>query len=133
MPGLTEWRNSRIEVDANKLPQSMTLANGTKYVAAAHASVSEVSFKVLNSRRVMLRIKQADGKPLGKGLSIVDGKENYVVTVVDDGHVFLNDADQASELYAVNDDNSRLCKLNFSLPEKPDEDAFYEEVNGVCQ
>lgn len=133
IPGLTEWRNSRIEVDANKLPQSMTLANGTKYIAAAHGSVSEVSFKVLNSRRVMLRIKQADGKPLAKGLSVVDAKDNYVVTVVDDGHVFLNDADQVAALYAINDDNQRLCKLDFTLPEKHDEDAFYEEVNGVCR
>lgn len=133
IPGLTEWRNSRIEVDANKLPQSMTLANGTKYIAAAHGSVSEVSFKVLNSRRVMLRTKQADGKPLTKGLSVVDDKDNYVVTVVDDGHVFLNDADQVAALYAINDDNQRLCKLDFTLPEKHDEDAFYEEVNGVCR
>lgn len=133
IPGLTEWRNSRIEVDANKLPQSMTLANGTKYIAAAHGSVSEVSFKVLNSRRVMLRIKQADGKPLAKGLSVVDDKDNYVVTVVDDGHVFLNDADQVTALYAINDENQRLCKLDFTLPEKHDEDAFYEEVNGVCR
>lgn len=133
IPGLTEWRNSRIEVDANKLPQSMTLANGTKYIAAAHGSVSEVSFKVLNSRRVMLRIKQADGKPLAKGLSVVDAKDNYVVTVVDDGHVFLNDADQVAALYAINDENQHLCKLDFTLPEKHDEDAFYEEVNGVCR
>ena len=127
IPGLTEWRNSRIEVDANKLPQSMT-GERTKYIAAAHGSVSEVSFKVLNSRRVMLRIKQADGKPLTKGLSVVDDKNNYVVTVVDDGHVFLNDADQISALYAVDDDNNRLCKLDFTLPEKHDEDAFYEEL-----
>lgn len=133
IPGLTEWRNSRIEVDANKLPQSMTLANGTKYIAAAHGSVSEVSFKVLNSRRVMLRIKQADGKPLTKGLSVVDDKDNYIVTVVDDGHVFLNDADRVAALYAINDDNQRLCRLEFALPEKHDEDAFYEEVNGVCR
>jgi outer membrane usher protein FimD/PapC len=133
VPGLTEWRNSRIEVDANKLPQSMTLANGTKYIAAAHASVSEVSFKVLNSRRVMLRMKQADGKALPKGLSIVDDKDNYVVTVVDDGHVFLNDADQIAALYAVDNNDNRLCKLNFTLSEKKDEDAFYEEVNGVCR
>jgi len=133
VPGLNEWRNSRIEVNANKLPQSMTLANGTKYVAAAHGSVSEVSFKVLNSRRVMLRIKQADGKPLAKGLSVEDAKGNYVVTVVDDGHVFLNDADQIAALYAVNDDNQRLCKLDYTLSDKKDEDAFYEEVNGVCR
>lgn len=133
VPGLTEWRNSRLEVDANKLPQSMTLANGTKYVAAAHASVSEVTFKVLNSRRVMLRVKQADGTPLAKGVSIVDDKGNYVVTTVDDGHVFLTDADQLKALYAMDDNNKQLCQIHYTLSDTRDEDAFYEEVNGVCR
>ncbi|WP_336284894.1 fimbrial biogenesis outer membrane usher protein [Citrobacter arsenatis] len=133
IPALNEWRNSRIEIDANKLPQSMTLANGTKYVAAAHASVSEVSFKVLNSRRVMLRVKRADGSALAKGLSIVDGKGNYVVTSVDDGHVFLNDADQLDALYAMDNNNNRICKIAYTLNQKRDEEAFYEEVNGECR
>ena len=133
VPGLTEWRNSRLEVDANKLPQSMTLANGTKYVAAGHASVSEVTFKVLNSRRVMLRVKRTDGTPLAKGISIVDGKGHYIVTTVDDGHVFLNDADQLDALYAMDDNNKQLCQIDFTLSDKRDEDAFYEEVNGVCR
>ncbi len=46
-PGLTEWRNSRIEVDADKLPQSMTTANRTKIYCCCtyEAPVSEVSFK----------------------------------------------------------------------------------------
>lgn len=133
IPGLNEWRNSRIEIDANKLPQSMTLANGTKYIAAAHASVSEVSFKVLNSRRVMLRVKRPDGSVLAKGLSIVDGKGNYIVTSVDDGHVFISDADQIDALYAMDNNNNRICKIAYPLSEKRDEEAFYEEVNGECR
>lgn len=133
IPGLNEWRNSRIEIDANKLPQSMTLANGTKYLAAAHASVSEVNFKVLNSRRVMLRVKKADGSALPKGLSIVDEKGNYIVTSVDDGHVFLNDVEQVSTLYAMDNDNNRICKIAWTLSDKHDEEAFYEEVNGECR
>lgn len=133
IPGLNEWRNSRIEIDANKLPASMTLANGTKYVAAAHASVSEVGFKVLNNRRVMIRVKRADNRALDKGLSIVDEKGNYIVTSVDDGHVFLNEAEQVSALYAMDDDNNRLCKIDYILSKKKDEDAFYEEVDGVCR
>lgn len=111
----------------------MTLANGTKYIAAANASVSEVTFNVLNSRRVMLRVKRADGKPLAKGLSIVDDKGNYIVTTVDDGHVFINAAQQLSAIYAMDDNNNRLCKIDYTLSDKRDEDVFYEEVNGVCR
>ena len=111
----------------------MTLANGTKYVAAARASVSEVGFKVLNNRRVMIRVKRADNRALDKGLSIVDEKGNYIVTSVDDGHVFLNEAGQLSALYAMDDNNNRLCKIDYILSNKRDEDAFYEEVDGVCR
>ncbi|MDU5358466.1 MAG: fimbrial biogenesis usher protein [Klebsiella oxytoca] len=133
VPGLIEWHNSRIEVNADKLPQNMALANGIKYIAAAHASVGEVNFKILKSRRVMLRARQANGKPVLKGLSVVDEKDNYVVTVVDDGHIFLNDADQFTALYVIDENNKHLCKLDFTLPMKPDENVFYEEVNGLCQ
>lgn len=59
----------------------------------------------------MLSVKQADGQPLSKGISIVDEKGNYIVTTVDDGHVFINDADQLSALYALDGDNNRLCRL----------------------
>lgn len=133
VPSLNEWRNSRIEINANKLPQSMTLANGTKYIAAGHASVSEVNFKVLKSRRVMLLVKQTDGTLLGKGLSVVDGKNNYVATTVDGGHVFINDADPLSEIYVLDSDNNRLCKIDYALATTFDENTFYEEANGVCR
>ena len=133
IPALNEWRSSRIEIDANKLPQSMTLANGTKYIAAAHASVSEVKFKVINSRRVMLQVKQPDGSLLPKGLSIVSAKGNYVVTTVDNGHVFLNDADQLDALYAMDNNNNRICEIFYTLSDKRDEEAFYEEANGECR
>lgn len=81
----------------------------------------------------MLRVKMSNGQTLKKGLTIEDASGNYIVTSVDDGHVFINDAEQLSGLYAIDDNNNRLCKINYSLPEKRDEEAFYEEINGVCQ
>lgn len=55
------------------------------------------------------------------------------MTTVDDGHVFINDADQLSALYALDGNNNRLCKIDYTLADKRDENAFYEEVNGVCR
>ncbi|MDV5030447.1 fimbrial biogenesis usher protein [Escherichia coli] len=133
IPGLNEWRRSRIEVNANKLPQSMVLANGVKYVAAGHGSVSEVRFNVLESRRVMLKVTTADGRPLAKGLAIEDEQGNYIVTSVDDGHVFLNDVEQVSELYVLDKDNRRLCQITYTLSDDWDKEAFYEQVNEVCR
>ncbi|TDX14787.1 MULTISPECIES: fimbrial biogenesis usher protein [Buttiauxella] len=133
VPGMPLYRNARIEINSNSLPQSMDLANGTKVVAVGHGSVSRLGFKVLNSRRVMLRVLLANGEPLQKGVSVVDEKSNYIVTAVDDGHVFLNDVGGVSELYAADDDGKRLCQIHWKLPEKQDKEAFYEQSEGVCR
>lgn len=133
IPGMPLYRNARIEINGNTLPQSMDLANGTKMVAAGHGSVGKVGFKVMNSRRVMIQVKLPDGQLLSKGSSVVDDKGNYVVTVVDDGHVFLNDVEGISALYVTNDDGKRQCQIDWKLADKQDKEAFYEETEGVCR
>lgn len=132
IPGMNEWRNSRIQVDANKLPQSMTLANGIKNLAVSHASVSEVNFKVLKNRSVMLNVKRIDGTLLPKGFAVVDNQGNYISTSVDGGNVFLTNADQKPLLYIIDDNGQRLCQINYSLNDNMDENAFYEETEGLC-
>ncbi|EDR8056556.1 fimbrial biogenesis usher protein [Salmonella enterica subsp. salamae] len=133
VPGLTEWRKSRIEVNANTLPKSMDLANGIKNVSVAHAAFKELEFKVLNTRRVMLEVKQADGSWLPKGTSIVDEKNNYLVSAVDSGRVFITDMSNNPALYAVDDDMHRLCQINYHLSDTQDKEAFYEMAKGVCK
>ncbi|ESN15910.1 hypothetical protein L370_01974 [Enterobacter sp. MGH 24] len=133
VPGLTEWRKSRIEVNANTLPKSMDLANGIKNVAVAHAAFKELEFKVLNTRRVMLEVKQADGSWLPKGTSIVDKKNNYLVSAVDSGRVFVTDMSDSPALYAVDDDMQRLCQIDYKLSDTQDKEAFYETAKGVCK
>ncbi|MDZ5731136.1 fimbrial biogenesis usher protein (plasmid) [Enterobacter sp. D2] len=133
IPAMNEWRNSRIQVDANKLPQNMTLANGIKNMAVAHASVSEVNFKVLKNRRVMLNVKRSDGSLLQKGLAVVDTQGNYISTSVDGGNVFLTNADHKPLLYIIDENGQRLCQINYSLNDNIDENAFYEEAEGLCK
>ncbi|MBS3048591.1 fimbrial biogenesis usher protein [Enterobacter mori] len=133
VPGLTEWRKSRIEVNANTLPKSMDLANGIKNISVAHAAFKELEFKVLNTRRVMLEVKQADGSWLPKGTSIVDEKNNYLVSTVDSGRVFVTDMSDSPALYAVDDDMQRLCQIDYKLSDTQDKEAFYETAKGVCK
>ncbi|WP_080227051.1 fimbrial biogenesis usher protein [Salmonella enterica] len=133
VPGLTEWHKSRIEVNANTLPKSMDLANGIKNIAVAHAAFKELDFKVLNTRRVMLEVKQADGSWLPKGTSIVDAKNNYLVSTVDDGRVFVTDMADSPALYATDDNMQRLCHIEYKLSDNQDKESFYELAKGVCQ
>lgn len=133
VPGLTEWRKSRVEVNANTLPKSMDLANGIKNISVAHAAFRELDFKVLNTRRVMLEVKRADGSWLPKGTSIVDEKNNYLVSAVDSGRVFVTDMSNSPALYAVDDNMQRVCRIDYTLSETQDKESFYETAKGVCK
>lgn len=133
VPGLVEWRKSRIEVNANTLPMSMDLANGIKNVAVAHGAFREMEFRVLNTRRVMLEVKRPDGSWLPKGTSIVDEKGNYVVSTVDNGRVFATDMADNPALYAADDNMQRLCRIDYTLGETQDKEAFYENAQGICK
>jgi outer membrane usher protein FimD/PapC len=133
VPGMPLYRNARVEINANSLPQSMDLANGTKVVAAGHGSVSKLGFKVLNSRRVMIQVRNADGALLKKGSTVVDDKGQYIVTAVDDGQVFLSEADDVSALFVIDDNGQRQCQIHWKMADKQDKDAFYEVTQGQCQ
>ncbi|ECF1701843.1 fimbrial biogenesis usher protein [Salmonella enterica] len=133
IPSLTEWNRSRIEINTNTLQQNVDLANGIKTVSAAHGSVSNLDFKVLTTRRVMLSVKRADGTWLPKGMSIVDEKGNYQVSVVDNGRVFILDATDSPALYGIDDNMQRLCQIHYTLNAVQDKENFYESAEGVCK
>jgi len=133
VPGMPLYRNARIEINGNTLPKNMDLANGTKVLAVGHGSVSKLGFKVLNSRRVMIHVKNTDGTPLRKGSTVVDEKGNYIVTSVDDGQIFLNDIASVNALYINDDYGKRQCQIHWKLTDKQDKEAFYEETQGICR
>ena len=133
IPSLNAWGKSRIEVNANALPQSIDLANGIKNISAGYGSFSEVNFKIMNTRRVMLSVKNADGTWLPKGTTIVDDKDNYQVSVVDDGKVFIANATDSPALYAIDDDTQKRCRIDYTLADEPPKESFYEQAVGVCK
>lgn len=133
VPGLREWQKSQIVINTSSLPQGMDLSNGIQTVSAAYGSFAQVDFQVLNTRRVMLKVKHVNGGWLEKGLSIVDKDSNYIVSVMDNGSVFISDASTTPELYVVDDNMTRLCQIHYTLNEEKDKDAYYEKAEGTCQ
>ncbi|MGI6899048.1 fimbrial biogenesis usher protein [Enterobacter chengduensis] len=131
--GLREWQKSQIVINASSLPQGMDLSNGIQTVSAAYGSFALIDFNVLNTRRVMLDVKRANGSWLEKGLSVVDRDGNYIVSVMDNGSVFIPDASNSPALYVVDDNLTRLCQIAYTLKEEKDKDAYYEKAEGVCQ
>lgn len=133
VPGLREWQKSQIVINANSLPQGMDLSNGIQNVSAAYGSFTQVDFKVLNTRRVMLKVKRTGGAWLERGLSIVDKDSNYIVSVMDNGSVFIPDASDTPALYVVDDNMTKICQIHYSLNEEKEKDAYYEKAEGTCQ
>ena len=133
VPGLREWQKSQIVINTSSLPQGMDLSNGIQTVSAAYGSFALVDFHVLNTRRVMLQVKHVEGHWLEKGLSIVDKDSNYIVSVMDNGSVFIPDASATPELYVVDGNMTRICQIHYSLNEEKDKDAYYEKAEGTCQ
>ena len=133
VPGLREWQTSQIVIDASSLPQGMDLSNGIQTVSAAYGSFAQVDFHVLNTRRLMLTVKRPDGSWLARGLSVVDKDSRYIVSVMDNGSVFIPDATDAPALYVVDDNMAKICHITYSLSEDKNTESYYEKAEGMCQ
>lgn len=133
VPNLREWQKSQVVVNANSLPQGMDLSNGIQTLTAAYGSFAQVDFRVLNTRRVMLDVKRPDGAWLARGLSVVDKDSNYIVSVMDNGNVFIPDATDSPQLFVVDDSMTKICQIHYSLSEEKNKDAYYEKAKGICQ
>lgn len=131
IPQLNAYQNTRVEIETKSLPRNVDIQNGFKAVSAGRGSVQKLDFSVVKSRRALLRVTDATGKPMSKGLAVFDAKGNFVTTVVDDGKVFLTNG-QLSEALSIHTTESTSCALNFSLPEEPDLDVYFETAKATC-
>jgi outer membrane usher protein FimD/PapC len=133
VPSLNPYKNSNVMINTETLPKNVDVSNGMKSLSAGHGSVSQLKFGVLNVRRAMLKLTMPDGKAVQKGAVIFDSENQYVTTAVEDGVVFVTDAANTGDLFALTDDAGHRCKLKFALSDEPDLNAFYENVSATCQ
>ncbi|MFB3305993.1 fimbria/pilus outer membrane usher protein [Pseudomonas sp. AMR01] len=131
VPQLSAYRESRIEVQTKSLPKRADLQNGFQTVDAGRGSVSRVNFKVIKAQRILINATDAAGQPLPKGSSVLDGKNHFLTTVLDNGTIFLSSSDPAQVLrVALPDENS--CVLTIDFPKDTDYEAFYDVAPAVC-
>ena len=135
LPSLTPYHNNRVELDANTLPDDASLDNGFGSLATGRGAVGDLSFGMTTVHRAMITVHLADGSLLPKGASVVDKDGNYAGTVVDDGVLFLENADARPQLFLKNSDGRRVCQIRYTLSSHQDGKpaAYYEQVNGLCQ
>lgn len=131
-PTLSAYRKSRLEVATKSLPRNVDIKNGFKSLDAGRGSVNYVDFEVVKVRRVLMKVRTADGFPLSKGASVLDGRNQFLTTVVDDGKLFLSNG-QLHQGLKVNSPDGTQCSLDFTLSEQPDVNAYFETIDAVCR
>ncbi len=131
LPGLPAYTDSRIEVQTQSLPKRVDLKNGTQVLAAGRGSFNSVAFDVVKVRRVLITASDEHGRLLPQGASVFDKHNRFLTSVVGEGMIFLNDANDAQNLRVSLSDSSS-CLLNLTPETQVDNDKFYETTSAVC-
>lgn len=128
---LPAYRKGRIEIETASLPRSIDVLNGYQEVEAGRGSVQAFDFAVSCARRVLLTVQTADGMPVPQGLAVYDFNRRYLTTVVDDGKVFLLDAQSDMQLQLTLASGKR-CSVALNLAQMPDSSALFETAKAIC-
>lgn len=133
LPALSSWQTSAMQIDTSTLKKGMDVANAFEEIRAARGSVTATSFTVIASRRVLLSVKDSDGKPLEAKAAVYDRQGHFLTVVSDDGSIFINDAAKEMEL-TVEMASGPGCRINLNQlsDEIPESSQLYEQLNAVC-
>ncbi|MBO0492421.1 fimbria/pilus outer membrane usher protein [Pseudomonas sp. Marseille-Q1929] len=128
---LPAYTNSRVEVQTQSLPKRVDLKNGTHVLAAGRGSFNTVAFDVVKVRRVLLNASDQQGRQLPQGASVFGKDDRFLTSVVGEGMIFLNDANEAQTLRVSLPDSS-TCLISLDPGTQPNNDMFYETQSAVC-
>ncbi|ABY97041.1 TPA: fimbria/pilus outer membrane usher protein [Pseudomonas putida] len=128
---ITPYADNRVQVQPRSLPRSVDLANSLGIVRAGRGAVSQLSFIVERTRRVLLQTLQGDGPPLADSSMVVDANGSFVTMVQAGGLIFLHDF-QEEERYHVTSPDGSGCALEFTLSDSPDPEQYYETTTARC-
>lgn len=132
IPQLGAYQSSRIEVDTKTLPRNVDIKNGFMTVDAGRGSVNDVQFDIVKTRRVLVTVKDDEGRELEKGSAVLATDHTYITTVVDGGQIFLPNAQRNESLKVAMPDGNQ-CNLTVILPVKADTSAYYERITASCK
>jgi len=90
-----------------------------------------VAFDVVKVRRMLVTGRDEQGRPLPQGASVFDKNNRFLTSVVGEGMIFLNDANDSQEL-RVSVSQAATCLLKLTPGTQPDHDKFYETTSAVC-
>lgn len=132
LPSLNSFRRSTIQIDTRSLDKSVDISNAFQETEAARGSVSSVSFDVVRTRRVLVDVQDAQGKPLPRGASVFNAQDSFVTVVSERGSVFIPDI-SAGNQFDVQVSGRTICSFTLTLPEQAAANQLYESASAQCR
>lgn len=131
IPSLAGYRKSTVEVDTRSLNKNVDIANAWQETEAARGSVSYVNFDVVRSRRVLVTVKDAQGKPVQHGSGVFDADGGFITVAGENGAVFIPDA-KPDMRYDLQSSGVTQCRFTPQLTEEAASDELYETAVATC-
>lgn len=134
LPSLPAWRTSALRLDTTSLGKTADVANAWEELAVTRGSVSQVSFRVITTRRVLVSVQDPVGNPFPARANLYDLAGNFVTVSGENGTAFIPDAQPGMSLKAEAP-AQETCTLTLTdLPTSPPENTgLYETTRAICQ
>lgn len=132
LPSLSHYRRSTVQVDTRSLGKNIDISNAWQETELAHGAVGFVNFGVIRTRRVLVTLLDAQGKPVPHGDSVFDAAGEFVTVVGENGKTFIPDSQPGMRL-DVQSSGKTTCSFTLSLPEKTEAEGLFETANATCK
>lgn len=93
--------------------------------------MNRIDFELTRVRRAMLNARDSEGNPLPSGAYVLDGRQQYVGTVLEQGQVFINNG-AGTDALTVTLPDGRQCRLQYALHERAAPGTLFESADARC-
>jgi outer membrane usher protein len=121
--GIQPYSNNDIELDPKGLPINVSLKSTVQRTAPTAGAVVRVQFETENlGKPAVMRVMQADGKPLPFGAEVFDGESHTVGTVAQGSRIIATGlkADAGTLNVKWGDAPEQRCAVRYQLPPSVD-------------
>ncbi|SAK74210.1 fimbria/pilus outer membrane usher protein [Caballeronia ptereochthonis] len=136
--GMQPYSNNDVEIDPKGLPMNIALKSTVQRTAPTAGAVVSLKFDTEDTgRAAVMRVAQADGKPLPFGAEVFDEKSNNVGVVAQGSRIIATGLkiDAGTLNVKWGDAPNQTCSVRYQLPEqsKANKQLSLTIADGVCE
>ncbi|HDR2892704.1 TPA: outer membrane usher protein LpfC [Enterobacter asburiae] len=136
VPYLSPYRETQIELRSDSLNDNVDLANAFQSVVPTRGAVVRARFDTRVGYRVLMTLKQLNGKAVPFGATAtLEGEENKPTSSIvgEEGQLYISGMPESGEVQVSwGKGQAEQCHATFTLPEKQDNTGVVM-ANAVCR